>query len=70
MDRCPGVYRSVTWREPVLGGGEEYFSLDGRLVAAYLYTDFFAYCGRTSVSQTFGERPPCPSERVSEPVCG
>ena len=69
-DRCPGTYRSVVWREPLLGGGEEYFGSDGRLLGVFLYTDYPAYCRGTSFSQTFGDLPRCGSARVTEPVCG
>ena len=70
VDRCTGSHRSVVWREAVLGGGEEYFDADGRLVGAFLYTDYPAHCRGTSFSQTFGDRPGCGSAPVSEPVCG
>lgn len=66
---CVGVYRSVRWRESQLGGGEEYFSGEGRLIAASLNTDYHAYCNGTSFSQTFGVPPPCPSEPERTALC-
>ena len=58
---CEGVFRSVRWRYFVLGGGDQYFDASGRLTAAYLTTDYNAYCGH-SFTQTFGDDP-----RVSGP---
>ena len=66
---CPGVYRSVRWSDAVLGGGEEYFDGDGYLFAAYAFTDYHAYCGRRSFTQTFGDRPECPEPPVTASVC-
>lgn len=67
--RCEGLYRSVTWRDFVLGGGDEYFDNAGQLTAAYLVTDYgSAYCGR-SFSRTFGAIPVCPGEVVSTSLC-
>src|SRR4029450_9096444 len=54
------MYRSVSWREPLLGGGDEYFDPAGRLIAAYLFTDYFAYCNGRSFTQKFGTIPPAP----------
>lgn len=66
---CAGLYRSVSWRESLLGGGEEYFSGEGQLIAAKLFTDYFAYCDGTSFSQTFGAPPLCPTQRISTALC-
>jgi hypothetical protein len=66
---CAGVYRSVSWREQVLGGGEEYFGQRGRLIAAYLYADYTAYCRGRSFSRTFGEIPACPAPPSTTSRC-
>ena len=66
---CARVYRSVAWRFPLLGGGEEYFDGAGQLVGAYLETDYFAYCSGTSTSQTFGTIPSCLTERTNQDLC-
>src|SRR5262245_4768198 len=52
---CPGTYRSVSWREALLGGGEDYFNEEGRLIAVHHFTDYPAYCG--SFNQRFGATP-------------
>jgi hypothetical protein len=67
--KCPGVYRSVAWRETVLGGGEEYFDAKGLLAGAYLETDYGAYCSGSSSSQKFGTIPSCPTPAITEGQC-
>jgi hypothetical protein len=66
---CAGVYRSVAWNEVVLGGGEEYFAADGRLLGARLETDYRAFCAGTSFSQSFGSVPTCPGQPISTDLC-
>ncbi|MEO8219025.1 MAG: hypothetical protein ABI718_18265 [Acidobacteriota bacterium] len=66
---CEGVYRSVSWNDSLLGGGEEFFNASGELIAASLHTDYGAYCGGTSFSQTFGEVPVCREAATSTPIC-
>jgi hypothetical protein len=67
--QCGGAYRSVSWRDFVLGGGDEYFDDAGRLTAASLVSDYgSAYCGR-SFSQTFGTVPECPGEVIRISLC-
>jgi hypothetical protein len=66
---CGRRYRSVRWREPLLGGGEEYFDSGGRLIAAHLYTDYWAYCGGTSFGQTFGRVPTCATKLLERNLC-
>jgi hypothetical protein len=66
---CVGVYRSISWRDSVLGGGEEYFSHDGRLVAAFRITDYFPYCDGRSGSQVFGDVPVCPTAPITTSLC-
>ena len=69
VHHCSGVYRSVSWRDPVLGGGDEYFSNGGHLLAAFRITDYFPYCDGRSGSQVFGEVPVCPTERITTSLC-
>jgi hypothetical protein len=66
---CGHRYRSVSWREPVLGGGQEYFDPGGRLIGAYLYTDYWAYCDGSSFSETFGTVPTCPTRPLAVSAC-
>jgi hypothetical protein len=66
---CAGSYRSVGWRDQVLGGGEEYFGQRGRLTAAHLYADYWAYCGGSSFAQTFGEIPACATPPSTKSLC-
>ena len=66
---CGRRYRSVSWREPLLGGGEEYFDAGGRLIAAHLYTDYWAYCGGRSFTQTFGTVPTCAAKPLTKNLC-
>jgi hypothetical protein len=66
---CGRRYRSVSWREALLGGGEEYFDTGGRLIAAHLYTDYPAYCGGRSFAQTFGTVPTCATKPVERNLC-
>ncbi len=66
---CGHRYRSVSWREPLLGGGEEYFDPGGRLIGAHLHTDETAYCDGTSLSETFGTVPTCPTRPLETAVC-
>ncbi len=66
---CVGVYRSIAWREPLLGGGDEYFDGAGQLVAAYLDADHLAYCNGRGFSQTFGTIPTCPTQLITEDLC-
>ena len=68
-NECAGSYRSVSWRDFVLGGGQEFFDGDGRLVAATIWADYPAYCGRTSFDQKFGAPPACAGEPVRTPLC-
>jgi hypothetical protein len=68
--QCVGQFRTVAWREAVLGGGEEFFSSNGQLVAARLSTDYRAYCGGESFSQVFGSIPACAGEPVTTSLCG
>ena len=71
MERhCSGQFKSVSWREAVLGGGEEFFASNGQLVAAKLSTDYPAYCGGQSFSQVFGAVPECREEVISTTLCG
>lgn len=67
---CGRRYRSVSWQEPLLGGGEEYFDAGGRLIAARLYTDYGAYCGGRSLAQTFGTVPTCATKPLTKHLCG
>ena len=68
-ETCAGVFRSVTWRDHLIGGGDEYFDESGRLTAAYLVSDYGSqYCGR-SFSQTFGTVPACPGAVVTTSLC-
>ena len=67
---CVGRFRSVSWREALLGGGEEFFGTNGQLLAAVLTTDYQAYCGGQSFSQVFGSVPTCSGELISTPLCG
>ncbi len=66
---CVGVYRSVRWHDPLLGGGEEFFDGSGRLVAALLDSDTFAYCDSRSASEAFGTIPACPSQPLVQDLC-
>ena len=66
---CVGAYRSVAWRELLLGGGDEYFDGAGQLMAAFLVTDYGAYCNGSSFSQTFGTMPTCPTQLVTQDLC-
>src|SRR4029450_5393312 len=66
---CGRLYRSVSWREPLLGGGDEYFDPAGRLIAAYLFTDYSAYCNGRSFTQKFGPIPTCPTGPLVTDVC-
>ncbi len=66
---CGHRYRSVSWREPLLGGGEEYFDPGGRLIGAHLYTDYTAYCDGSSFAQAFGTIPTCPTSPLAIAVC-
>jgi hypothetical protein len=66
---CGRLYRSVSWREPLLGGGDEYFDPAGRLIAAYLFADYGAYCNGRSFTQKFGTIPTCPTEPLVTNVC-
>jgi hypothetical protein len=67
--QCAGVYRSVSWRDQMLGGGEEYFGPRGGLIGAHLYTDYWAYCDGRSFSQTFGVIPTCARSPSTKSVC-
>ena len=69
IGRSQLTYRSVAWRETVLGGGEEYFDGKGLLTGAYLETDYGAYCSGSSSSQKFGTIPSCPSAPITEDLC-
>jgi hypothetical protein len=67
--QCAGLYRTVSWRDNVLGGGDEYFDDSGRFAAASLVSDYGSqYCGR-SFTQTFGELPLCPGEITVTSLC-
>jgi hypothetical protein len=66
---CGRWYRSIRWREPLLGGGEEYFNPGGRLIAASLNTDYGAYCGGRSFTQTFGRIPTCATKPLERSLC-
>jgi len=67
--QCAGLYRTVSWRDTALGGGDEYFDDAGRLVAASLVSDYGSqYCGR-SFTQTLGTIPECPGAVVSTSLC-
>ena len=66
---CVGQFRAVSWRESVLGGGEEYFGGEGQLVAARLSTDYPAYCDFRSFTQAFGSVPACAEEMIVTPLC-
>ena len=66
---CGHRYRSVSWREPLLGGGEEYFDPGGRLIAAHVFTDYWAYCDSTSFSESFGTVPTCPTRPIAKTLC-
>jgi hypothetical protein len=68
--QCAHQFRSVRWREAVLGGGEEFFADDGGLAAASLTTDYPAYCGGQSFTQVFGPIPTCEGEVVTTSLCG
>ena len=60
----------MSWSHSLLGGGEEFFDESGRLVAASLHTDYGAYCGGRSFTQTFGQPPRCRSTRTTTALCG
>ena len=66
---CLGRFRSVSWRESVLGGGEEYFGGEGQLFAAQVGTDYAAYCDFRSPTQVFGPVPECPTEMIVTSLC-
>jgi hypothetical protein len=67
--QCVGVYRSISWRDSLLGGGDEYFNHEGQLLAAFAITDYFPYCNGRSGSQVFGEVPVCPTARITTSLC-
>jgi hypothetical protein len=66
---CGHRFRSVGWREPLLGGGEEYFDPGGRLIAAHVFTDHGTYCGGRSFTRTFGTVPTCPTRPLAKTLC-
>ncbi len=66
---CPGQFRSVVWREAMLGGGEEFFGGEGQLFAAQVSTDYPAYCDFRSFTQVFGPVPECATEMIVTPLC-
>lgn len=66
---CVGQFVAITWRESLLGGGDEYFDGEGKLFAAYLVTDYDAYCDRSSFVETFGEVPVCASQLITTDLC-
>ena len=66
---CVGRFVAISWRQSLLGGGDEYFDGEGKLFAAFLVTDYGAYCNRSAFSQTFGEVPVCSSQLIITDLC-
>ena len=62
---------SLSWRQPtLLFGSDEYFDMQGRLIAAYRISDALdAFCNRSSPSETFGTIPSCPTTFVAIDLC-
>ena len=57
----------MSWRQERLGGGDDYFDEEGRLIAVHHFTDYPAYCG--SRSQSFGTVPTCPTQPATTALC-
>ena len=66
---CAHEHRSVSWRAPLVGGGGEYFDGGGRLIAAYRFADYGAYCGGRSFTRTFGTIPTCGTQPLTTSLC-
>ncbi len=69
MHACGHAYRSVGWQGPLVGGEEEYFEAGGRLIGAYRFSDYNAYCDGSSFSQTFGTIPTCATRLLEVRFC-
>ncbi len=66
---CAGEFVAISWRESLLGGGDEYFDGEGKLFAAFLISDTTQYCNRSSFAESFGKVPVCSSQLIITDLC-